>query len=154
MCQNLSYSVWKLNGKTEEVQSTIVKKTGLISEKWTNWIPNFTWNLTTPSTNSHSMKRFSSLNMLQSAVHFIRPHGINHHQLQSFFKKIDAKYGNFTYNLYFWGQSSRKVLKHLLAVNLGTKHSWMRKVKLRLNSVLKSGFRFTIVTLCHLLNDQ
>jgi len=92
-CQNLSYSVWKLNGKKEEVQSMIVKKTGLISEKRTNWIPNFTWNLTTPSTNSHSMKRFSSLNMLQSAVHFIWPHGINFHQLQSFWRKLMLNMG-------------------------------------------------------------
>jgi len=85
----------------------IVKKTGLISEKWTNWIPHFTCNLTTPSTNSHSTK---SLNMWQSAVHFIRPHGINYHQLQSFLKKTDAEYGNFMYSLYSWGSSCRTVL--------------------------------------------
>ena len=66
MCQNLSYSAGKLNGKIEEVQWTIVKKTGLISEIWTNRTPNFTRNLTKSSTNSQSIKRYSSLNMLQN----------------------------------------------------------------------------------------
>jgi hypothetical protein len=155
MCQNLSYSVWKLNGKIEVVQSMIVKETDLISEKWTNWTPNFTWNLTTPSTNSHSMKRFSSLNTLQSAAHFIRPHGINYHQLQSCLKKTDAEYGNFMYNLHSWGPSGRTVLKHLLTVSLGTKRSWMRKVKLWLNSVLKVGWDLPLShCISHLLNDQ
>jgi hypothetical protein len=36
MCQNLSYWVLKPTGKTEEFQSTIVKKTGLMREKWSN----------------------------------------------------------------------------------------------------------------------
>lgn len=61
--------------------------------------------------------------------------------------KTDAKYGNFTYNLYSWGPSCRTVLKNLFAVSLGTKRSWMRKVKLWLNSVLKTGLGFTTVTL-------
>jgi hypothetical protein len=36
MCQNLSYCVLKPIGKTEEFQSMIVKKTGLINEKWSH----------------------------------------------------------------------------------------------------------------------
>lgn len=80
------------------------------------------------------------MNVVVSSVNFIRRHGLNHRQSQTFLSELDSEYGDILYHTEVRWLSIGKVLRRFLPFAMKLKYFLVKKESFKKHFQIPTGF--------------